>query len=84
MSEYIFAQGGYVGGAIYNANHTVSHITTNDPSKLDEIRSSKYLQSSMVGQYKEVKELLNLGKTVFYCGAPCQIQALYKILYAEA
>lgn len=80
LAEYVFAQGGYVGGAVYNTDHTVSHITSDDPSKLDEIRSSKYLQSKMVGQYMEVKELLNLGKTVFYCGAPCQIQALYKYL----
>ena len=80
MAQYIFAKGGYVGGAIYNTDHTVSHITSDDPSKLDEIRSSKYLQSKMVGQYKDVKDLLHLGKTVFYCGAPCQIQALYKYL----
>ncbi|MBP3738468.1 MAG: Coenzyme F420 hydrogenase/dehydrogenase, beta subunit C-terminal domain [Muribaculaceae bacterium] len=80
LSEYIFAQGGYVGGAIYNEDHTVSHITTGNPARLDEIRSSKYLQSSMAGQYKEIKKLLNSGKTVFYCAAPCQIQALYKYL----
>lgn len=70
----------YVGGAVYNDDHTVSHILSNDPAKLEEIRSSKYLQSSMEGQYREVKRLLQAGEEVFYCGCPCQIQALFKYL----
>jgi len=80
LANYIYSQGGYVGGAVYNKDFTVSHIVSDDQSLLPEIRSSKYLQSSMEGQYIEVKKLLHNGKTVFYCAAPCQIQALYKFL----
>lgn len=75
-----YQKNGYVGGAVYNKDHTVSHIISNDPNLLCEIRSSKYLQSSMEGQYREVKKLLQQGKDVFYCACPCQIQALYKYL----
>lgn len=80
LAEEIYSRNGYVGGAIYNEDHTVNHIISNNPQHLDEIRSSKYLQSSMEGQYNEIKTLLQAGEQVFYCGCPCQIHALYKFL----
>lgn len=83
LAQAIFKRNGYVGGAVYNYDHTVSHILSSDPNQLEAIRSSKYLQSKMEGQYKEVKHVLESGKIVFYCGAPCQIQSLYKYLHKE-
>lgn len=80
LAQLVYIEKGYVGGAIYNQDHTVSHIITDDPGRLEEIRSSKYLQSSLEGQYNEIKSLLKADKKVFYCGCPCQIQALYKFL----
>ncbi len=75
-----YEEGGYVGGAIYNDDHTVSHILSPEPNMLQKIRSSKYLQSSMEGQYKEVRAKLKEGKKVLYCGTPCQIHGLYNFL----
>lgn len=83
LAQAMYKKHAYIGGAIYNEDHTVSHIASNDPNRLDDIRSSKYLQSSMEGQYKEVKKLLQAGEEVLYCGCPCQIQALYKYLKKE-
>lgn len=80
LAKEIYSRGGYVGGAVYNCDHTVSHIISNDELDLPRIRSSKYIQSNLQGQYKEVKNILDQGKEVFYCGAPCQIQSLYKYL----
>lgn len=79
----IYKKGGYVGGAIYNEDHTVSHYISNNINDLPAIRSSKYLQSDMSGNFKQIKELLKQGKEVFYCGTPCQVQALYKFLRKE-
>lgn len=79
----MYEKDAYIGGAIYNADHTVKHILTNEPSRLPEIRSSKYLQSSNEGVYSEIKEKLVAGKEVLYCGTPCQVQALYKYLGKE-
>lgn len=83
LAMAVYAKHGYVGGAIYRDDHTVCHIVSNDPNRLDEIRSSKYLQSSLEGQFQEVKKLLNSGELVFYCGTPCHIHALYKYLRKE-
>lgn len=79
----MYEQNAYIGGAIYNKDHTVKHIVSPDRQLLPEIRSSKYLQSSMEGVYKEVRDLLKAGEKVFFCGAPCQIQGLYKFLRKE-
>lgn len=79
----MYDQHAYIGGAVYNKDHTVSHIVSADRQLLPAIRSSKYLQSSMEGVYKEVRALLRAGEKVFFCGAPCQIQGLYKFLRKE-
>lgn len=70
----------YVGGAIYKEDHTVAHIISDDKEDLSKIRSSKYLQSDMSSQHKKIKKILNQEKEVFFCGTPCQVQALYKFL----
>ena len=70
----------YIGGAIYNEDHTVSHILSNKFNDLEAIRSSKYLQSYSLGIYRQIKEKLNNGNEVFFCGTPCQVHALYNFL----
>lgn len=76
----VFNKGGYVGGAVYNNDHTVKHIVTNDSSRLADIRSSKYLQSYTDTIFPDIKKLLCEGEKVAICGSPCQIQALYQFL----
>lgn len=80
LADVMYEKGAYVSGAIYNEDHTVSHIVSPDKKMLPKIRSSKYLQSSMLGEYKEIKSLLRKGEKVFYCGTPCQVHALYNFL----
>lgn len=76
----MFDQNGYVGGAVYNDDNSVSHILTNKRSKLDEIRSSKYIYSFTDELFPEVKKQLKAGNKVLVCGAPCQISGLYTFL----
>ena len=57
LANKVFDEHGYVGGAIYNKNHTVSQIVTEERSLLTNIRSSKYLQSNAEGVYKKIKKL---------------------------
>ena len=73
----MFDAGGYVGGAIYNDDHSVSHILTDDKKKLADIRSSKYVYSYTDRLFTNVKEKLENGDKVLVCGTPCQIHALY-------
>lgn len=76
----MFDEGGYVGGAVYNDDHTVSHILTNDRDRLPDIRSSKYVLSLTDELFNDVELKLKKGEKVIVCGAPCQIHGLYSFL----
>jgi acetyltransferase-like isoleucine patch superfamily enzyme/coenzyme F420-reducing hydrogenase beta subunit len=80
LADKMFADNGYVGGAVYKDDHTVKHIVTNDKGRLSEIRSSKYLQSYTDMLYTDIKNLLKKGEKVLVCATPCQIAALYNVL----
>lgn len=80
LAEEMYRQKGYVGGAIYNNDFSVSHFISNNPQDLIRLRQSKYSQSDTCGIYNEVKNLLNVGEKVLICGTPCQMAALRRFL----
>lgn len=80
FAEYMYEQGGYVSGAVYNKDFSVKNYISNNPEDLAKLRSSKYLQSNAEGLYKEIKGLLKKGEKVLACGTPCQMAALRSYL----
>ena len=80
LANEMYKRKGYVSGAVFNEDWTVSNFISNDKSDLARLRSSKYVQSSAVGLYKRIKELLLAGEQVLACGAPCQMSALRTFL----
>lgn len=80
LATSIYNDNGYVVGAIYNDDWMVEHTLSNHIHDLDNIRSSKYLQSNILNTFTEIKEKLKEGKKVFICGSPCQISGLYNYL----
>jgi coenzyme F420-reducing hydrogenase beta subunit len=80
LAEKMFDKEGYVGGAIYNPDHSVSHILTDERERLPELRSSKYIESYTDRLFPDTKKRLKEGKDVLVVGAPCQIHALYAYL----
>lgn len=80
LANYVYRQGGYVGGALYNDDFSVRHFISQDKKDLKALRSSKYLQSNAVGFYNEVKKLAENGATILVCGTPCQMAALRLLL----
>ncbi len=80
LAEKMYDLYGYVGGAVYNVDYTVSHIVTNKREKLSELRSSKYLQSFTDSSFADVKKLLLADNNVLICATPCQISGLYNYL----
>lgn len=83
LADIMYAQGGYVGGAIFNEDLTVSQFISNDKHDLPKLRSSKYLQSNAEGFYKKVKKLLDSGEKVLVCGTPCQMSAMRAYLQKD-
>lgn len=79
LAMTVFRQGGSVAGAVYDADHTVYHRLVAETAALDDLRSSKYLQSDTRLLFRDVQERLGSGP-VLVCGAPCQIAGLYAFL----
>ena len=80
LAEKMYRQHGFVGGAVFNEDLSVSHFISSDKKDLYRLRSSKYLQSNAEGFYKEVRCLLDKGEQVLICGTPCQMAAMRAFL----
>ena len=80
LAQYILDNGGYVCGAAYNNDFSVSHIIIDNKSDLDKLRGSKYVFSNTNTCFKDIKKILNNNKTVLFTGCPCQIAGLYGYL----
>ena len=80
LADIMYKDKGYVGGAVFNADFSVRHYISNDKKDLPLLRSSKYLQSSLEGFYKQVHALVRAGEHVLVCGSPCQMAALRAFL----
>lgn len=76
LANAMYKSGGYVSGAVFNEDWTVSNYISNNKKDLTRLRSSKYVQSNAEGLYKEIKRLLIAGEKVLACGSPCQMAAL--------
>ena len=80
LANEMYRQKGYVSGAVFNENWEVHNFISNDKRDLVRLRGSKYVESSAIGLYRRIKELLDSGESVLACGAPCQMAALRSFL----
>ncbi|MDE5773653.1 MAG: Coenzyme F420 hydrogenase/dehydrogenase, beta subunit C-terminal domain [Muribaculaceae bacterium] len=80
LANAMYKQGGYVSGAVFNPDWTVSNYISNNKKDLSRLRSSKYVESNAEGLYKEIKRLLKEGEKVLACGSPCQMAGLRTFL----
>lgn len=76
LANAMYKQGGYVSGAVFNEDWTVSNFISNNKKDLARLRSSKYVQSNAEGLYTTIRKLLEQGEHVLACGSPCQMAAL--------
>ena len=81
ISDYIVNNlHGYVCGAIFDHQFRVKHIIVDNSIDLKKLLGSKYPQSKLGDVFCQIKKLLQEGKTVLFCGTPCQIEALVSFL----
>ena len=83
FAERIYKIGGYVGGAVFNEDYSVTQFISSNKSDLERLRNSKYVQSNSEGFFLAVRDLLNGGNNVLVCGIPCQMAALRSFLGKE-
>ena len=83
LAEKILEKGGYVCGAAFDNDWNVEHIIVDNKEDLAKLRGSKYIQSKIGNIYRDVKNLLEDDKFVFFTGTPCQIAGLYGFLQKD-
>lgn len=83
LSSQILKRNGVVFGAAFDDDMTVKHASVTSESEMSKLRGSKYVQSYIDEQYREVKRNLEADKYVLFCGTPCQVAGLKKFLGAK-
>lgn len=83
FAEHILKQGGAVCGAAYDSNFKVKHMVVNNRQDLEKLKKSKYVQSDTGKVYTEIQEILKEGRSVLFCGCPCQVAGLKTFLGKE-
>ena len=76
LAKYFLDNNGYVAGAIWNEDASVSHIVSNKDIDIERMRNSKYVQSNIGNCYSEIKKILINNKKVLFTGTPCQVAGL--------
>lgn len=81
IAEHVIDIGGVVYGAAFNSDFTkLLHIGIKEKKDLKLIYKSKYLQSEINDSFREIKEKIESGKMVAFCGCPCQVDGLKSFL----
>ena len=80
FAKTILSHGGVVAGARYNDKCLVEHCIIDCLEDVEIIRQSKYMSSAPQNIYRKIKEKLDSGVEVGYCGSPCQVAGLYAFL----
>ena len=83
LARSVIERGGFVVGAAYDEHNVIVHAFVEDVSALARIRQSKYAQSVIDNVFSAVKERLEQGSEVLFCGCPCQVAGLRAFLGKE-
>lgn len=80
LANQVLTEGGIVFGSAYTKQFDVEVISIEKIEDLPRLQGSKYVQSSMNSSFLKIKSELQTGRTVLFCGVPCQVEALKRFL----
>lgn len=80
LAKWVLAANGYVVGAAFTKDHLVAHYMIDNIKDIGILQQSKYLQSDIGDMYTKVKQKLNQGSRVLFCGTSCQVGGLLNFL----
>lgn len=80
FARYVLGNSGIVYGAAFYDGFNVRHVAVDSLEKLDRLRGSKYIQSSIGDVFKQVRTAVRNERQVLFCGTPCQVDGLKKFL----
>ena len=83
LSQLVISEGGIIYGAAFDDKMQLRHIAVDSIEKLEALKGSKYVQSSIGKIYRDIKIKLEDGIKVLFSGTPCQVAALRSYLGKE-
>lgn len=80
MAQFILREGGSVFGVAFDEDSQSASYCCSDHTPIEKIYRSKYVEASDNNSFYIVKQHLQSGKKVVYCGTPCKIKGLINYL----
>ena len=80
---FIREKRGYACGVRNDGDFIPAFVLLDAESDYTAISGSRYVHSRADGIYAKVRDCLQKGSEVFFCGLPCQVAALYAFLGTE-
>ncbi len=78
LAREILKEGGAVCGCGWNERFVAEHQIIRKEEEIEKLQGVKYVQSDTKNIYEQVRKLLEEGKTVLFCGTPCQTAGLLR------
>lgn len=83
LATLVLEKGGIVCGAAYTNGRGISHIFVDNFKDLEKLRGSKYVQSNLIGIYRQVRNYVRQKKMVLFSGTPCQVDGLKRFMFKD-
>ena len=83
ISDILLDEGYTVYGAVLDDDFHVVHRSASNKEERNKMRGSKYIESSLVGIYPDIKSRLERNEKVLFVGTPCQTNGLKTFLKKE-
>lgn len=80
LANMFVEKGAVIYGAAFDNNWHVKHIGVDNKAELKKLYTSKYVQSDIGDNFRNIKTDLNSGKEVLFAGTPCQVAGLKSYL----
>lgn len=80
IANYVLSNGGIVYGAAYTDGCKEVITRSTEDTTLDNIKRSKYVESTVGFAFREIKARLDMGRYVLFSGTPCQVAGLVRYL----
>ncbi len=80
IAQNVISDGGIVYGAAYSEDCKSVVFMSNEQTEFKHLQKSKYVESLVGLSFREIKETLENGRKVLFCGTPCQVAGLKSYL----
>ena len=80
VADRTIAEGGVVCGACFTEDMKLVHAFAETSEEVVRMQKSKYVQSSLSGVFRKIREYRRQGRKVLFVGMPCQAAGLRKYI----